>query len=373
MTIAQQPDDFSLTSTIKDFIIESSTDITFEVLLDSVSILQEIYSPDNSGKIFIRDLGKLFESYLTGSIADGIQDGISKTFSFKINDVESGSSTVLRCKAFSEQAGSVFFGQRALNMQYKSKVNLPIAREYLTYYMTQENAVKTKIIYLVDGVVTESGLIDYFTITDAGFHTVEITLRKVSLLFPEVVPETIIGYYIGHLDYYVKYLVDWNTYIDARSFVYLNLFGCPETFITRGEVTRKGVVSFDSAKVDRVEKRFNIERADTFTTSVGKTFSITENLLLREMFCSELVKCYYQGSYREIVIIEEDLSENQRRRALSTAGFTFRFAQQVHNMMLIDPIWTLESGIWIDQSSWLDDGAWNDDPESLSESTGQGL
>lgn len=365
MTITQRPDNYSLTSTIKDFIIESNTDISFEVLLGGESILQEIYSPDNTGKITIRDLGKLFEAYLCGSINTGLQAGLSKTFNFKINNVDSGSATVLKCKAFSEQAGSVFFGQRPLNMQYKSKVTLPIAREYLTFYMTPANAVKTKIVHLVDGVPTESELVDLITPTITGFQTVEITLRKASLLFPDVVPETIIGYYIGYADHFVKYLVDWNTYLDARSFIYQNLFGVPETFITRGEVTRKGVVSFDSAKINRVEKRFNIERADSFETSVGKTFSITENLLLRELFCSELVKVYYQGLFREIVIIEEDLAENQRRRALSSAGFTFRFADQALNMMLVDPVWTLESGIWIDQSNWLDDGEWNDDPESI--------
>lgn len=365
MTIIQRPDNYSLTSTIKDFVIESSADIGFEVLLDGVTILEEIYSPDNSGKISIRDLGKLFDAYLSGSMASGMQTGLSKTFSFKIDNVAAGTTTVLKCKAFTEQAGSLFFGQRPLNIQYKTKVTLPTSREYLTYYLGVGSKVKTRIVYLVDGSPVESDLVDYFTATVAGFQTINVTLRKVRERFPTVDSESILGYYIGVSDYYTKYLVDWNTYLDARSFIYLNLFGVPETFTTRGEMVRKGSVSFDSARINRLEKRFNIERADTFETSVGKTFSITENLLLRELFCSEMVKAFYQGSFREIVITDENLTENQRRRALSAAGFTFRFADKAHNMMMIDPIWTLESGVWMDQSSWLDDGEWNDDPLSI--------
>lgn len=373
MTVTQRPDTYSLTSTIKDFIIASSTGISFEVLAGAVSILQESYVPDSSGNIYIRDLGKLFENYLSGELATGPQTEISKTFSFKINNTASGSTTVLYCKAYTLQEASVFFDSKALNLQYRSKVTIPTAREFITFYMTTEEPVQAKVIYLENNVIVESDLETFHTVLADGFETFEITLRKICLLFPDIESSSILGFYVGQLEYYVKYLLDRESYIDARTFIFLNSFGVPETLITRGEMIRKGALSFDSSKIDHVEKRFNIEHQDTFTASIGKVYSSADILLLRELVASELVKCFYKGEYREIVISEVDLAENQRRGAITSAGFTFKFAEQSHNMMLIDSTWALESGAWSDPGDWLDAGPWNDDPEIVYGSQGAGL
>ena len=80
MTIIQRPDNYSLSSTIKDFILTSDVSVTFKVMLGAEQILEEVYTPTAAGIIRIRDLGKLFEAYLTGDFIQGEQTGLCKTF-----------------------------------------------------------------------------------------------------------------------------------------------------------------------------------------------------------------------------------------------------------------------------------------------------
>jgi len=377
MTITQQPDAYSLTSTIKDIILSSDSDITFEALADgTTSILEEIYSPDSDGKIYIRDLGKLIENYLSGSMASGLQSSISCNFVFLINrdedDEQTITTSVLLCKAYTTQDTSAFFtGHNPLHLQYGTKVTIPTAREYLTFYMVANAAVKVKVIYLDVKSFKESDLLTYDSVQEAaGFYTFEITLAKVVALFPDIDPENIVSYLVGVGDIYSQFSVDWNTYQDTKMFRYLNSFGCPVTLITKGEIIRKRELSYESSKIHRIEKRYDIRRTDTFEVSTGRKFSRVDEALLAEMAVSDICQVYYKGAFCEIIVTQENSEEKQRKGAISAGKFTFRFADERFNIILYDPFWILENGTWKDTGVWFDDGEWLDSSGSGSSESG---
>ncbi len=374
MNIIQRPDTYSLTSTIKDFIIESDwvsstnsyKDILFEVLLNGNSILKESYVPDASGKIYVRDLGGFLENYLSGSLAKGKQD-ISKEFSFKIDNQVVGSSTVLFCKATTGEAANLFYGKRLLNLQYLNKITIPGSKEYISVFSSVEGKpIQARVIYKKNNSLRYSETKPvYINNYASGFYTYDVSFSKILSNFPEIEQRNIVAYMIIYSDVAVEYKVDWETYLDPKFFIYLNSFGVPESIVCRGETFRKGVQTFETSKINKLEHKYNIQRADTFEVSSGKIYSHTDYLLLREMFSSEDVRCFFNGKYRKIIITEENSNISYRSSSFTPVKFTFRFADSKENISLLDSFtWILENGTWNDKGLWYDSGQWNDKPQN---------
>jgi hypothetical protein len=361
MTIIQQPDAYSLTSTIKDFIVESEEDITFEITLSGQSILKEVYTPDSDGKIYIRGLGKFFENYLTGHFDTPTQPDIVKTFAFNIDADSAGSSTVLLCKAITNQPAEAFFQALFLNLQYRKKITLPESKEFITLYPAGENKkISTRILYWQNDSLVESSVETTISPLDV-FCTINISFAEIAKLFPDIDRSSIVAYFIGFGEIAVQYAVDWERYLDIKTFIYLNSFGVPDSLACRGEIYRKGISTFNSSKINDIEHKFDVKRADTFEVSSGKIYSRSEYLLFREMFTSEEVKVFFAGQYRKIIITDENMNVSLRPGALSPVKFTFRLADPLQNSLLPDNfVWILEDGTWIDNNLFLDNGQWND-------------
>lgn len=352
---------YCLTSTTPDFVFGTDDPITFEIKQGAEVLLSETYDPDAEGIVFVRDLGSVFESYLSGSMSPGAQESLSGTFDLYVDGVLIESTTALLCRAFTAQAASVFFlDQKPLHLQFGQKVTLPLATEYLTFYLTALDQVRVSVKYLQNGAIMESNLVTLYEAGSTGFWTMGITLRTVGDLFADIDTKTILSYKVGAGEIFTQFNVDWNFYTDTKVFRYLNSFGVPASFCTRGEIARKRSHTFQSSRVFGIEKKFAVERTDTFKVDVGRKFSRVDDLLIAEMTQADLVQVYFRGSWFEIVITEEDSSEAQRPGAMSESGFTFRFADRKHNAMLEDPAWILENGNWRDWGSWFDDGLWND-------------
>ena len=363
MTIIQQPAAKSLTSEMKDFIVESDIDIHFEILLNNDVILDELYTPDISNRIHVKALGEFCENYLKGEFDTEVQSEVSKTFKFRINNVVAGNSLVLLCRAKSNQSSEAWFTDRFLNIQYRKKITVPNAKEFVTAFLNNvKNKVYAQLTYQDNGLKRSVRKVVY---TGNGkFYTVDVSFSKVASLFPEIPERAIIDYNISlhESDADIQFIVDWETYLSAKTFLYLNSFGVPESLVCRGEIFRKGIPSFTGAKIDGIEHKYNIRRDDTFEVSFGKIYAQNDYLLFREMIGSEDVKCFFDGKYRKIIITEENTNINQKAGAFSVGKFTFRFADTKDNVSLIDNQWILETGVWNDKGYWFDSGTWNDNP-----------
>lgn len=361
MTVQQLPEEFSLTSTISDIILTNVGSINFSITFEGEVILSEIYDPDVSGSIRIRDLGKIMERYLYGTINPGRKEFNYGRFNFLVDGVQIGSSLVLLCYAYTALPGSSFHElQYPLHLIYGSKVTIPTVKEFISFCMHTQDSLSAKVLYIQDNQIKESASVVLTTAGVASVHTFEVSLAAIAAHFPEIVPTSIVGYELGVGDIKTLYKVDWSSYVDTKVFRYLNVFSCPMTLITRGQISRKRVQTFETSKIEGKEQRYAIKRGDLFNVSIGRKFSRTDEALFAEMMISKQVQVFYRGAYRDVVITEEDSDEVQRRGTFSESSFSFRFSDESLNTMLFDPTWILENGTWNDWGEWLDEGLWND-------------
>lgn len=360
MNVVQLPAEYSLTSTILDIILGNAESLNFVISYDGEDILNENYDPSATGEIQIRDLGRIMERYLSGDLLTGRKLSNYGLFYFKVDGVEIGHTLALLCKAYTVLAGSVFHElQYPMHLLYGSKITIPTAKEYISFCLHEGDGLTARAVYLENGVINQTDLLPLDTVDTSDVYTFELSLDRIVQLFPAVPPISIIGYEVGVGEIKTLYKIDWAPYVDTKVFKHLNSFAVPFTLITRGEISRKRMQTFETSKVNGLEKRYAIKRADTFKVSVGRKFSREEESLFAEMISSEMVQIFYRGEFRDIIITEEDSDELQRRGSFSDTSFTFRFSDERLNTMLFDPTWILEDGTWNDWGNWLDDGLWN--------------
>jgi hypothetical protein len=359
----------NITSKMTEEVFNSAADINFRISLNGDTILDEIYTPNNEQKIYIRGLGGFLENYLSGSFNTGRQENIAKIFYFNTVQPQPQPRFILLCKAYTGMDVNLFFGKKFLNLQYLKKITLPDTKEFLSaWFDEEEQQMEALIFYKQNGAVITSEKRTVFPTlaqpaSDAGFYTVDVAFSKIAPLFPEINRSDIIAYSVCLGETVVQYQIDRQTYLDAKNFIYLNSFGVPESIVCRGEVRRKGVVKFGNSNIQGIEYKYNIKRADTFEVSSGKIYAQSDYRLFREMFNSEEVKVFFAGEYRKIIITEENTTVSSRRGTLDAVKFTFHFADPLHNMMITDNFhWILEESTWTDNRLWRDSGQWNDEP-----------
>lgn len=371
MNVIKQPSEFNLSSMISDFVISSTNDILFEVRLNEKTILKEVYSPDNEDLIYVRGraLGKTLQKYLYGNdLEEGIQANISNTFTVYINDAEYASYNILFCRTYTDLIASDFFEVNTfLTPICDKKYILPSSTEYIAFMVRENMPIKVSITYKNDDVLEESDLRVLKTLGKDQFETVNISFYIITDIFAEIDPNSILSYKIYSNDQIINYLIDRTAYIFTLEFIYRNSFDVPDSITTHGIVMRKWVSTFETSKINDISRKSNIKRSDSFSVSSGKIFSSKEYDRYREMFNSEDVRIFFKGDYRKIVITEESMNEPLRKGNLPPVRFTFEFANDLENNILLGSMfddWILESGQWEDQNIWRDDRTWKDDTNS---------
>lgn len=363
-TIVQQPDEYSLSSSIKDYILSTTTSVTLEVLLGADILLLEKYTPDTDGLVYVRDLGKLFDMYLHGDDYGQLNHlDLFKTFTVRIDGVALDRLLrVLKCKAYSAIAATEYInGSVFLNLINKVKRITPGCKELLTCRLSAP--VKVFVTHLVIGKAVNSEEVVLDGSSSNLWTTLDVSLDTVALKFPAVDKNLIIAIRVRVLHQIMVLMIDRNNYLLPLEFAYKNYFDMWDSIVTRGNVVRGGNATFETAKVNRVTRKYNVERNDDFEVSSGKLYSLDEYDRYREMFNSEDVQVYFNGKFRKVVITEENSSQSLRLGNIQPIGFKFQFADTAdNNFMTSDAFfhWVLENGHYIDTNMWTDDGHWKD-------------
>jgi hypothetical protein len=367
-SVVQQPDNYSLLSGISDIIIDSTEDLTVEILVESDLILSENYNPDIDGRIYVIELDRLLDSYLHGDDFDAdTHSELLKLVTVKVNNTVLCTFNVLKftaetsISAFSFVSGSIF-----MHLLKQKKITTPTAKEYLTVSFTDTlHSVKVFVTYFDVSDYVNSAEVDLFATDETGIRTIDASFLTVAALFPLINADSIVAYRIKLESEISVFTVDRNAYLLPVEYRFKNSFDVPETVITRGNIFRKGVTTFDSSMIRRVEGKFNVVRDDTFEVSSGKVFSLNDYDRFREMFNSEDVEINFQGKWRKIVITEENMNVALRIGNLQPFTFTFKFAdKRDHNSITGESFvrWILEHGKWEDDKMWLDPEHWIDQP-----------
>ena len=362
-TIVQQPDEYSLSAMVKDFILTSTANITFEILQGATSLLLETYTPDASGNIQVRELDRFFNNYVSGSLDETDHPLLLGSFTVKIDGVALARVyKVLKCNAYTDVPATDFVtGNVFLNLLKQLKTITRTSNEYVTCKLLAP--VKVFVTYLASGIPVNSAEVTLDSSASGTFRTLDVSFSKIAALFPAINASLIVAIRIKVLNQIQVLMVDRANYLVPMNFMFKNSFDVPETIVTRGNVTRKGETTFSTAKVNRTEQKYNVERVDPFTVNSGKIFSMNDYDRYREMFNSEDVRIYYLDMWRKVIITEEQSETSIRSGNMQPVSFTFHFAKTIDNKFITGESfmrWILEFGKWEDNKVWEDQGQWND-------------
>lgn len=368
-TKIQQPDTYSLTSRIKDVIILTTDDVNVKIKIGSDVILEELYTPDSDTRVYVRDLGRLLKNYLSGSgFSSSTQSGITLTFKLLINDKDNGDYQLLYCDAISKITPDNFvLGNVFLHNMKPVKWIIPTSKEYKTVFLTATNSRKVEVFVTVfDGQnYTNTDKVTLTTSLTDVIKTIDVSFDVIKALFPAVDPDSIVAYRLVLPEEIAVYMIDREHYILPLQFRFLNVFNVPETIVTRGDVVRKGISTFEKSRISHVDRKFNVERSDEFAVNSGKIFSPHDYDRYAELFNSEDVEILFAGEWKKVIVTEDDSSVSLRAGSLNQKSFTFTFADKNDNNIILGESffrWILSGGTWIDNNMWIDAGQWNDNP-----------
>lgn len=152
-TIKQKPDSLSLLRNMKSFILGCDQDVAFSLKKGSEILIDESYSPDNSGnvEIDVRDvIAQCLRINLPTSNAYKQSEGVA-SFTAYADDAQIAQFTVVKAGVgrFSGSASS-FLSANWLTRQPAVKQVAWAAPEYLTGYFSSSSSVTAKF-YLKDG------------------------------------------------------------------------------------------------------------------------------------------------------------------------------------------------------------------------------
>jgi len=368
-SILQEPQNPSLSADVHDLILQASNDIVVKMMLNGEAILSETYTPDSDGKIYVTEIGKVVQLYLrTNGFSNNAHLENTAVLEFEITDGETTTTpheyVVLLCRTASDVLATHFLqGNVFMHILKQRKWVSPQSAEYLTCAFTTTNEHKIMVMVTTTDFENSELRTFYDNTGDANTLTLDVSFATVAAIFPEIDPDTIIAYRMILPKEIAVFMVDREAYALPLQFRYLNSFDMPDTILTRGAVTRGAKSTFDTGKVRGVYTKFNIERKDVFKVSSGKIFAFGEYDRYREMFNSENVEVLFAGQWRKVIVTEEPDEILQQTSSLAPVSFSFEFANERDNNMIIGESftrWILENGQWTDGNMWLDPEHWID-------------
>ena len=146
-TIVQKPEALSLLRNMKSYRINSSTPVSFKLMLGSNTILEESYEPNDETMVDI-DITEVVSQYLTVKLPSSdifSQSSALATFTAEVDGAQSHSFTVIRggARKLSDTASN-FLKANWLTWQPQTKKVRWNQPEFLSYYHEVAGVVKAK-------------------------------------------------------------------------------------------------------------------------------------------------------------------------------------------------------------------------------------
>ncbi|MDD2799349.1 MAG: hypothetical protein PHV20_12220 [Bacteroidales bacterium] len=325
--IEQQPDATSYSSMVKDFILSTNANVTFELKLDGTVLVSEIYTPDAEGKIHIRNIGDICRDYLPGDvmIGDGVQHNIYKSFDAVFNSGAPISFVVQRCDAYIKAPRIVLSSGKNSRITYEEGI------EVITTYMNQP--LKVAALKLIGNVITPLETTILFTPSGGAIYSVNISFWKINDLLNWNINDWI-GYRIFNTEFVIDYMIDFADYPLENHFLYKNVFGVPETITLIPDIKQKVAVTSESGVFNNIKRRFNIKHTDPIEVNIGALRTEDEYIRLREMFGSEETFLWVDDEWLPIVISDIKDENSPLLGMISPISFTYQFANYKHAIRL---------------------------------------
>ncbi len=329
-TVIQRPDNLSLLRNLNSYRINSSAAVTFKLMKDGSTIIEETYNPDGTDLVII-DIQEVVSQYLSVALPTSAifsQAGAKATFSAYLDNALIHSFTVM--------AGGVrklsltpaqFLQANWLTWQPQTKKVRWHQQEYLSYYFVQAGVVKVRVFL-------ESGPY-IFTLASGAAGDYKSFNVEMAHIFSESGQEVedLQGYFDiwvedtdGTRLSYIQRFVFQPDSRDEHYFYAVNSLGGIDTFCFTG--ARNLQPSIDHQSAEQAGRKMTITGDATRSWSqntgyIGKT----EAKWLWEFFASSKQWAEVDGNVEEIVLDTSSIQAKDKDN-VNSSSFAFSLSEE---------------------------------------------
>ena len=329
VTIIQQPDALSLLGNMKRFIIGSDKAVSFVLKKGDVTLLSEIYNPDENDQIEIdvRDVVEQQLSYLFSDLAQ-VYEQTSIVLDFQaIIDSSLVDFRVIRAGVANlSDTASNFLTANFLTWQPQAKKVSFYQPEFLSYYAVSSCVAKLKASFK-NGSSLELTLA---SLTAGKAYTIPLQYSTVkALLETEDLPvyydvwiETSAGVRLSYVQRYVAF----NPLNENEQwFLFENSLGGLDLFRASGKGALLAEHTHNVAEIDELAEEYQIDTVRKHNKNTGFLDNYDRRWLL-DFFPAKKKYIYASHSIRQIVVLESDVNYTSDELP-SNFNFIYKFAE----------------------------------------------
>lgn len=313
-----------------DIILDSvSGNVEAVITINGTEVLHEIYSPDISGMVYIRDVGSLAMMY------DNIQEismdnGLDGMFVKLDISLQEGSETfetsvnIYRCDAETGDTLAVNTLKRMPLSRVSRKITGIGRTEFISFYGDAE--------ILADVVFYGNGKDDIKTVTvgniiadDGKYYRYDVSPSVIATLC-NIIESDIISYTIYKSENEsISFIVDKRPFLNKNTFLFRNIFGAQETFTCTGDSNSERKWTRSYGNINRKQRQISRDMAKTITVNTG--YINEENTgLIEDLLNSQNICFLEEGALRDVSIIEESFKVTSRKDELIAVEFKYRYS-----------------------------------------------
>lgn len=333
MNVLQRPRDREFCGTMRDYIIDTETTITFTVEYGGRKVLEEEYVPDANYQVNIRKLGKFCELSLWSVWCAGEiswQNSSAGVFSFFLNGVLDMQCFVM--------LSTMRTTKDAYSPGWLSETNQKVVRsgckEYLSGYLAGDDKIQVATVtgYEIDGNSLTVDLFKVPVIQGEKYPvTLDVSLDRIASLFPGM---NLQQYMVTTGSFSFLFYVDRSTYTETWCFRFKNVYGMPETVTAVGTLSVKGNSESDTAVIVGVERKFGMRVTDEYTVNSGVVMLQGDYKLWHNFLNAQETDIFIEDEWLPIVITKQKNEREFRRSVMSAVEFSFRMADPEQNNLI---------------------------------------
>ena len=347
MTINQEPTNGStyFSKAVPDIILTKSgtdTSVLLELKKGTDIILTEKYMFDDNNMIRIREIGSIFEKYLTARYLipwdDERSENLIGTFSAKITlGAEEHTTTfgVIKCDAEISVDALFWCSKNFLTRSFREKRTAKGRTEYLSFLQLQTYGaidIHCKLFILQNNKVVESEIVGRtLAIRPDNIWTFTASINDILSQWGLPLETRVFQYHIwltgtNFQSSVYAFLVDESSPRNSIQFSFINCFGVRETFTATGKVENKKSAEYNQANIASHYRKITQNFVSEKTVNTGY-LSDAEMGWLDDLVCSNDVAIV--DTNEQIILVGIDKVESTENK-LQSFNFTFRPSNNNH-------------------------------------------
>ncbi len=329
-TIIQKPDTLSLLGNLKSFIINSSSEISFELYRGTDIIISETYYPNglNQIEIDIRDVIRSYVPTPTPNLSQATLNTPTYTFSANVDGTTTGTFRVIPAgvRKLTDTAAN-FLRDNWLTWQPQTKAVGYYDPEFLSYFFNSTGKVMVKF-YLLNG---QTDIREKETIT-GGLYTLKMSMDHL-ITWGGHNPSELQGYidvWVAdssgtRLSYIQRYIYQPSE-ADEHYYLCVNSLGGIDTFSFHGALSLIPEVEHQIAGQSDVMKNITESAVRKWSQNTGY-LNKSQGIWLWELLSARSHWTLSDGVLEAIVLDTSDMTVNDKEN-LHSCSFKFSLAEE---------------------------------------------